>query len=189
VDGTAPDTPPRILAVADGWPWTDRPTRAARILAGLAAAGEVDLCVLVPSPGPPPTEAEAALRRSCREHATVAARAPVHIDRLFGGGHDQVWYLTPRALELVGRRPAARIVVDLGAGADPTRAERRRIRRDADLVLTGTDGPAAPDPTVAVSLPTGDALPRTVAALARTGAVPITRRHVGLDLRAEGLVA
>lgn len=189
MDGTAPDTPPRILAVADGWPWTDRPTRAAAILAGLAAGGEVDLCVLVTAPGPPPAEAAAALRRSCREHATVADGTPVHIDRLFDGGHDQVWYLTPRALRLVGRRPAARIVVDLGAGGAPTRAERRRVRRDADLVLTGTDGAAAPDPKVAVALPTGDALPRTVAALARTGAVPIGRHRAGLDLRAEGLVA
>lgn len=189
MDGTAPDTPPRILAVADGWPWTDRPTRAAGILAGLAAAGEVDLCVLVTAPGPPPAEAAAALRRSCRECATVAAAGPVRIDRIFDGGHDQVWYLTPRALQLVGRRPAARIVVDLGAGGDPTRAELRRVRRDADLVLTEPDGPVAPDPTVAVALPCGDALPRTVAALARTGAVPVGRRHVGLDLRAEGLVA
>jgi hypothetical protein len=174
VDGTATDAPPRILAVADGWPWPAGPARAARILDGLAAAGEVDLCVLVPSPGPPPAEAAAALRRSCRDHATVVVGTPARLDRVFDGGHDQVWYLTPRALRLVGRRPASRIVVDLGGVVDPTRAELRRVRRDADLVLT---------------LPSDDALARTVAALARTGAVPPARRPSAPDLRVEGLVA
>ncbi len=194
MDGTASDPLPRILVVADGWSSLGPRTRAADILAGLGTAGEVDLCVLVASPGPPSADVAAMLRRSCRDHASVPTGAAVHVERFFDGGHDQAWYLTARALRLAGRRPAARCVVDLGGGADPggrsiSRAERRRVRRDADLVLTGPDGPAAPDPTIAVHLPSGDALRRTVAALARTGATPPGRHLVGLDLRSEDLVA